>query len=261
MTEFIKIGEKIQVKPNGLDYDLIPGKVYDLKWDNYNDYTYLQENGNLNLPKKLYKFEGDDKFIKRCLTYFNSENSGETTGVLLSGLKGSGKSVLAKRLAKESNLPIIIVDPEYRLCRIEKFFKEVKTPVCIILDEFEKNTFCWPTKDILTFLDGIQSTAKKLVIMTCNKTDDLDENLIDRASRIRYWRTYKMEDNVPFIEALIKDKGLENVEELSNFIKEHMKVISFDNINSFLEEYILFKDECTLDEIFEVLNMTDKSKQ
>ena len=129
MTEFIKIGEKIQVKPNGLDYDLIPGKVYDLKWDNFNDCTYLQENGDLNLPKKLYKFEGDDKFIKRCLTYFNSENSGETTGVLLSGLKGSGKSVLAKRLAKESNLPIIIVDPEYHLRRIEKFFKEVKTPV------------------------------------------------------------------------------------------------------------------------------------
>lgn len=256
MSEFIKIGEKIRIKPSGFDYDLIPGKVYDLKHDDLNSYSYLQENGNLNMPKKLYKFKGDDNFIKRCLTYFNSDVSTETTGVLLSGLKGSGKSVLAKRIAIESNLPIIVVSSDYRLRHLNEFFKNVNIPTCIIFDEFEKNDLYWPTDRILDFLDGIQCTSKKLVLFTCNDTNKVNENLLDRTSRIRYWRTYNIEDNRIFIKELIKDKGLENAEELEKFIVDNMKVISFDNINSFLEEYKLFRDEFTIKEIFDAMNLT-----
>ena len=138
MSEFIKVGNKIQIKPQGLDYDIIPGKVYDLLYDEFNECSYLQENGNLNMPKQLFKIKGDDRFIKRCITYFNSDVSTETTGILLSGLKGSGKSVLAKRIAIESNLPIIIVNTQYRLRYLNSFFKNIKVPTCIIFDEFEK---------------------------------------------------------------------------------------------------------------------------
>lgn len=258
MSEFVKIGDKIRVKPNGLDYSLIPGKVYDLKFDSFNEFSYLQENGNLNMPKKLYKFKGDDDFIYRCLTYFNSDISTDTTGVLLSGLKGSGKSVLAKRIAIESKLPIIVVDTEYKLRYLNEFFKNITVPTCIILDEFEKNEYFWPSERILDFLDGIQCTSKKLVLFTCNNTDKINENLLDRTSRIRYWRTYDIEDNYIFIKELIKDKGLENVEEIEKFIVDNMQVISFDNINSFLDEYKLFKDEFSIEEIFNAMNLTSK---
>lgn len=258
MNEFVRIGEKILTKPAGMDYELIPGKVYDLKWDDFNDNTYLKENGDLNIPKKLYKFEEDNNLIKRCITYFNSDKAGLTTGVLLSGLKGSGKSMLAKRLAIESNLPIIIVDREYRLKRIEQFFKNVNTPVCIILDEFEKNEHYWPTDSILTFLDGIQHTAKKLVIMTCNDTYAINDNLFDRSSRIRYWREYDVNDNLIFIDMLINDKGIENKDTIKDYIINNMEIISFDNVNAFLDEYIMFKDLFTLDQIFDIMNLTKK---
>lgn len=256
MSEFIKVGNKIQVKPQGLDYDLTPGKVYDLLYDEFNECSYLQENGNLNMPKQLFKIKGDDRFIKRCITYFNSDVSTETTGVLLSGLKGSGKSVLAKRIAIESNLPIIIVNTQYRLRYLNSFFKNINIPTCIIFDEFEKNSYYWPTEQILDFLDGMQSTSKKLVLFTCNRTDKVDDNLIDRTSRIRYWRTYDLKDNYVFIRELIEDKNLENVDELESFIIKNMKVVSFDNINSFLEEYKLFKDEFSIEEIFNAMNLT-----
>lgn len=258
MNEFVRIGEKIITKPAGMDYELIPGKVYDLKWDDFNDHTYLKENGDLNMPNKLYKFEEDNNFIKRCITYFNSDKAGLTTGVLLSGLKGSGKSMLAKRLAIESNLPIIVVDREYRLKRIEKFFKNVNTPVCIILDEFEKNDYYWPTDSILTFLDGIQHTAKKLVIMTCNNTDAINDNLFDRSSRIRYWRKYEMNDNLVFVDMLINDKGIEDKDIVKDYIINNMEIISFDNVNAFLDEYVMFKDLFTLDQIFDIMNLTKK---
>lgn len=92
-NEFIKIGEQIIVKPKGADYDLIPGKVYDLSWNSWEDSPIFKENGELNLPKKIYSTKTDDVFKKRIITYFNKANT-NTTGVMLAGTKGTGNSVI-----------------------------------------------------------------------------------------------------------------------------------------------------------------------
>lgn len=92
-NEFIKIGEQITAKPKGADYDLIPGKVYDLSWNRWEDSPIFKENGELNLPKKVYSTKTDDIFKKRIITYFNKANT-NTTGVMLAGTKGTGNSVI-----------------------------------------------------------------------------------------------------------------------------------------------------------------------
>lgn len=89
VSEFIKVGNNIVVKPVGADYDLIPGKVYDLNWDRYNDRYLFSENGELNLPKKVYELKKDTSFKNRILTYFKTANT-QTTGVMLAGIKGTG---------------------------------------------------------------------------------------------------------------------------------------------------------------------------
>ena len=143
MAEFIKVGNEITVKPKleGLAYELIKGKVYDLKYNRIEGKSYLVENGDLNMPKKLYELEEDNKFIKRVLNYFNSENSGKTTGILLAGTKGTGKTMLSKRIALESNLPIIVVATDYPADKLSAFFKNFTTPVVIMFDEIEKNEY------------------------------------------------------------------------------------------------------------------------
>lgn len=92
-NEFIKIGEQIIAKPKGADYDLIPSKVYDLSWNRWEDSPIFKENGELNLPKKVYSTKTDDIFKKRIITYFNKANT-NTTGVMLAGTKGTGNSVI-----------------------------------------------------------------------------------------------------------------------------------------------------------------------
>lgn len=119
-NEFIKIGEQLIAKPKGADYDLIPGKVYDLSWNRWEDSPMFKENGELNLPKKIYSTKTDDIFKKRIITYFNKANT-NTTGVILAGTKGTGKTVMAKILAKESGLPIIVVNPDYPEGKLIKF--------------------------------------------------------------------------------------------------------------------------------------------
>ena len=261
-TEFIKIGDRVVAKPKGADYDLIPGKVYDLSYDRWNEESILKENGELNLPAKIYSTTKDNMFKKRVISYFNNAFT-STTGVMLAGTKGTGKTVMAKILAKDCNLPIIVVDPEYPTSRLTKYFKTFETPVCILFDEVDKS---FRTDLMLDFLDGLQKTTKKLVVMTCNDLNKVSEYLQDRCSRIRYLRKYTPEDNLAFLDILIKDMGIKDVETVATYCKENIKLLSMDNIVSFLNEVKLLEEELTnneitLDDVIEIMNIATKNEK
>lgn len=255
MSEFIKVGEKIVNKPTGLDYDLINGKVYNLKWDRYNGMSYFEEDGLLSLPAKVYTTKSDDVFIKRVNTYFQ-KTSKLSTGVMLSGIKGTGKTVMAKVIAKNSNLPIIVVDEDYPTGRINDFFRKFETPVTIIFDEVDKH---WDTEDLLGWLDGVQTNAKKLVLFTCNNEDRVNDYLKDRCSRVRYIRHFEANDNARFLREILRDKGIaeDKIEDIYTFIVNNFGLLSIDNILSFIDEKLLFP-ELSNEEIFNDMNISSK---
>lgn len=255
MSEFIKVGEKIVNKPTGLDYDLINGKVYNLKWDRYNGMSYFEEDGLLSLPAKVYTTKSDDVFIKRVNTYFQ-KTSKLSTGVMLSGIKGTGKTVMAKVIAKNSNLPIIVVDEEYPTGRINDFFRKFETPVTIIFDEVDKH---WDTENLLGWLDGVQTNAKKLVLFTCNNEDRVNDYLKDRCSRVRYIRHFEANDNTRFLREILRDKGIaeDKIEDTYAFIVGNFGLLSIDNILSFIDEKLLFP-ELSNEEIFNDMNISSK---
>lgn len=255
MTKFIKQGNDIAILPRGLEYDLEPGKVYDLKirevWGR--TITDFKLNGEMNMPPKLYQTKKDKMFTERVLqNYFRAGKN--TTGVLLTGDKGTGKSVTAKIIASRANLPIIIINPDTEENLLEGFFKEFDTPVCILLDEVDKN---FNTKKMLTFLDGMHKTAKKLVIMTANEEDNLSNFIKNRCSRIRYYRHYDMRNDAKeYAELICEEKGVENKEEVVDFIINKIKYPSIDNISSFIDEVIFTKEwNLTLQEVLEFMNI------
>lgn len=250
-AEFIKVGNNILPKPKGADYELINGGVYDLKWDQFERRAIFTENGKLNLPDKVYELEEDTTFKTRVLNNFNKND--KSVGIMLAGTKGTGKTMLAKVIAKESNLPIIIVDSQYPANRLVTFFKQFTTPVCIIFDEIEKN---FDTSSMLDFLDGVEKTTKKLVLMTCNNLNRVSEYLQDRCSRVRYIRKYTPTDNLAFLPMLIEDKQIKNAKEVEEFIKTKFKLPSIDNINAFLNEIKELEDEnLSLNDIIKYMNI------
>lgn len=255
MSEFIKVGERIVNKPTGLDYDLINGKVYNLKWDRYNGMSYFEEDGSLSLPAKVYTTKSDNIFIKHVNTYFQ-KTSKLSTGVMLSGIKGTGKTVMAKVIAKNSNLPIIVVDEDYPTGRINDFFRKFETPVTIIFDEVDKH---WDTEDLLGWLDGVQTNAKKLVLFTCNNEDRVNDYLKDRCSRVRYIRHFEANDNARFLREILRDKGIaeDKIGDTYTFIVNNFGLLSIDNILSFIDEKLLFP-ELSNEEIFNDMNISSK---
>jgi hypothetical protein len=59
-TKFFKIGDNIVFNKNteGLEYDLEPGKVYNIIVDKYNDDITLKvSSAGLQLPEKIYSTE------------------------------------------------------------------------------------------------------------------------------------------------------------------------------------------------------------
>lgn len=255
MANFIKNGNNIIPFPKGLEYELEPGKVYDLLiktvWGER--VTKFVLNGEMNLPPTVYQTKKDKMFIDRVLKNFNSSDK-NTAGVLLTGDKGTGKSVTAKILAEKAQLPIIVINPDMEEKYLEEFFKEFDQPVCVLFDEVDKN---FDTRKMLTFLDGMHKTAKKLVIMTANDEDNLSSYIKNRCSRIRYYRHYSMlEDAKEYAELICNEKGIDNKEEVVNFIVKNIKYPSIDNISSFIDEVIFTKEwKLSLKEVLEFMNI------
>ena len=113
--KFLKIGNSINFKFNteGLECDLTSGMVYNIKVDRYTDAISLEESSGLSLPSKVYCTQRDEHFIDKVINSYNLSESG-FTGVMLAGLKGSGKTVMAKVIANKSGLPIINIDKSIR---------------------------------------------------------------------------------------------------------------------------------------------------
>lgn len=117
--------------------------------------------------------------------------SNRNFGVILSGKKGIGKSLLARMIAEkgiESGLPVIIVDTA--IPGISDFLASIEQEVIIIFDEFEK-TFSKeddhrdPQVELLSLFDGIDG-GKKLFVITCNDPRQLNEFLVNRPGRFHY---------------------------------------------------------------------------
>ena len=129
--QLLKIGESIVFAQHGVDYQMEPNKVYTVDYDRYAEQIKLKEAPNLQLPSNLYITKEDEKFMKRVLNNFSK--SEKSTGVMLAGTKGTGKTVMAKQLALTSNLPIILIDKSLRPCYLKTLFNKLSTlSVCVI---------------------------------------------------------------------------------------------------------------------------------
>lgn len=254
MNEFVKSGNHVYTKPTGVDYSLESRKSYILKYDDWKGQCFLETTQGITLPDRYFYSKTDKLFVDRITNYFNTTDK-TTTGVMLKGLKGSGKSMLAKKLALESALPIIIVSPDFPTRKLNDFFNNFKQATCVLFDELEKNERRWNTDDLLTFLDGISTNGKKLVIFTCNSDDKVCDFIKDRCSRVRYSRTFDAmsEDAVAELcNREIEDEG--EARAACAFIMKTFKTISFDNVLSFIEE-IKLNQKDTYEDLVKDLNI------
>lgn len=179
------------------------------------------------------------------------------TGVMLTGEKGSGKSLLAKLLSLagyEIGIPTIVINTQITGDDFNKLIQDVAQNCIVLFDEFEKVYDREHQEMILTLLDGAFPT-KKMFILTCNDANRIDSHMRNRPGRIFYLKEYQGLDRA-FIQEYATDMLKPDLQKhIPDIIRASMVFDSFnfDMLKALVEEMNRY-DETPLDAM-EMLNM------
>lgn len=185
MTYFLKNGNTFRAaNEETLDlHETLPVGNYTIKKDTFGNF-YFEQVDLFTLSHKIYGdiIKNADRMIN---TFHTRPNS---TGVLLTGEKGSGKTLLAKELSikcAEQGIPTIVINTAWAGEAFNTLIQSIEQPCMILFDEFEKVYDQNEQMAILTLLDGV-FPSKKLFVLTCNDKWRIDENMRNRPGRIFY---------------------------------------------------------------------------
>lgn len=214
----------------------LPAANYIMKVNPMTRQLYLDRVQDFTIPKKVY---GDvESKADRILKTFADRPA--TTGVLLEGEKGSGKSMLAKLIslkAAEQGIPTLIINSPEGGDQFFQFIQSINTPLVIQFDEFEKVFNSDQQKIILTLLDGM-FPSKTLFVLTCNDRYRIDSHMFNRPGRLYYSVTYGgLDEN--FIREYANDVLTDNTEEKINDLVAVASVFAsfnFDMLQAIVEE-------------------------
>ena len=170
-------------------YDQLPAKLYTICCEKKSGF-HLEAHADIQITEKIYGVH-EEKAEKVLRSFVGFDRS---LGVILSGDKGIGKSLFAKRLCEKAvqrGIPVLIVDQF--IPGIASYIESIDQEVLVLFDEFDK-TFgsvrvgeneADPQAGLLSLFDGV-ACGKKLFVITCNELRGLNDYLVNRPGRFHY---------------------------------------------------------------------------
>lgn len=236
MSYFIRNGNIFRVaSEESMDLNkVLPVGNYTVKFNQMAEQFFLEMVDSFEQVPRLYgdTTKNADRIIN---TFMDRPNS---TGVMLNGEKGSGKTLLAKTLsieAAKAGIPTIIINAPWTGDTFNKFMQDIEQPCVILFDEFEKVYDNEDQEKALTLLDGV-FPSRKLFVITCNDKWRVNEHMRNRPGRIYYMLDFKGLDPAFIVEYCndnLKNKQyIDKIVEISALFEQ----FNFDMLKALVEE-------------------------
>jgi SpoVK/Ycf46/Vps4 family AAA+-type ATPase len=242
----------------------LPTGVYKFQVDQFGNPFLTHVQDRFYFPYKVYGVEED--FINRVVRSYS--NTTGNFGIILNGLKGTGKTVTAEIIANKLELPVIIITEHNPV--VVSFLNDIQQDVIVFIDEYEKIYDGYDNK-LLTVMDGALKTKSRLFFLLTTNELRVERNLLMRPSRVRYIKTFT-DLTLPVIMEVVKDKLIHQhlFDATVQFISE-LSIITMDIVKSVVEEVNiheedpqLFKDVFNIngdqDNVFNVYTLEDGEK-
>jgi len=252
MAYFLKSGNTYTVSSKeAMDlHEALPAGNYVIKQNPMNKQFYLEQVDTFEIKGKLYG--KTTRHADRILNTF--KDRGISTGVMLTGEKGSGKTLLTKKislLAGEEGIPTILINQPWCGDAFNSFIQTIEQPCVVLFDEFEKVYDKDEQEAILTLLDGVYP-SKKLFLLTCNDKWRVDHHMRNRPGRIFYMIDFKGLD-IEFIreyceDNLVNKKHIDAVCNISTIFGQ----FNFDMLKAMVEDMNRYGE--TPQEVIALLN-------
>jgi hypothetical protein len=179
-----------------------------------------------------------------------------STGVMLTGEKGSGKTLLAKSLAikcAENDIPTILINQPWRGEAFNSLLQDISQPCMVLFDEFEKVYDHDEQEEMLTLLDGV-FPSKKLFLITCNDKWRVNTHMRNRPGRIFYLLDFKgltQEFIREYCYDNLVDKSLNTIDSVVT-VGSLFSEFNFDMLKALVEEMNRYGE--TAQEAMQMLN-------
>lgn len=252
MTKYMQSATKFTLADDAAVtvHNSLPAGTYAVEMNEHTGQYYLKQVDDF----KIGKIYGDTtKHADRIYTTF--EKRPNSTGVLLVGEKGSGKTLLARILsvkAYEKGVPTILINQPWCGEKFNLFIASINQPCVVIFDEYEKTYSRDQQEAMLTLLDGVYPT-NKLFILTSNNKYAVDTHMINRPGRLFYQIEYKgvSED---FVREYCAD-NLDNKANVEGLVKLStiFEKFNFDMLKAVVEEMNRYNE--TAQEAIDIMNI------
>ena len=233
---WVQSGNSYMISEVSSQLKTLPNGVYKVCIDPF-DNLYLERSQDVfELPKKVYGVETG--FINRVLKSYN--NTGGNFGVLLNGLKGTGKTVTAKQIAMGLDQPIIVVGFHHK--KLISFLNDIQQNVVVFVDEFEK-IYNGYENSLLTIMDGAMNTKHRLFFLLTTNELRVDKNLLQRPGRVRYVKTFD-DMSLNIIMEVVDDKlKFPHLRQCTIDFISQLPIITMDLVTSVIEEVNIHEED------------------
>ena len=240
-------------------FDKLPTYTYTIKFAKMTGF-FLERTKDIEVVEpKVYGIHNEK--VEKVLHTFELMN--RNLGVILSGDKGSGKSLFVRMLAIEGQkrgLPVIIV--ENFIPGIASYIQKIEQEAIFVFDEFDKTFGNVTTGEneadaqdsMLSLFDGM-APGKKMFVVTCNSLNKLSDYLVNRPGRFHYHFRFEQPNDEEIREYLVDKLDEKNRKEIDKVIVFSRKAkINYDCLRAIAFEINLGQ---TFEEAIQDLNIVN----